>query len=496
MLNATDFYKTGHYAQYPEGTTSVYSNFTARSAKNAKMGSMFDDKTVFYGLQGFIKEFLIDEFNEAFFKLPKVEAVRRYKRRMDNALGPDAVSMEHIEALHDLGFLPVRIEALPEGSRVDIKVPYFTIQETIDEFFWVTNYLETLISCEMWKPITVATITYEYRRILNHYAELTGGSKEFTDWQIHDFSMRGMSGLHDAAVSGSAHLLSSFGTDTIPAIDRLEKYYFADSDKELIGGSVPATEHSVMCMGGKDDEIETFRKLITKDYPSGIVSIVSDTWDFWKVITEYARTLKPEILARQPNALGQAKVVFRPDSGDPADIICGNTRGASGAEYDGAIQCLWNIFGGTINEKGYKTLNQRVGLIYGDSITLERAKDILQRLADKGFASDNIVFGVGSFTYQYITRDTFGMAMKATWGVVNGEARELFKDPKTDVGSVKKSAKGLLRVVKEGSDYVLYDQQVPQHMWTLPNDLKCVFVDGEQFNLQSLSEIRERLKNE
>lgn len=496
-ITAVDFYKTGHAIQYPRGTELVYSNFTARSDQHAKVSSLYDGKTAFFGLQGFIKWFLVDTWNREFFYKPKREVIAAFKRRVDTSLGEGSVSVDQVAALHDLGYLPIHIKALPEGSRVDIKVPYFTVKNTRKEFYWLTNYIETVTSAEVWKPITAATIAYEYRRVMRHYAELTGSSLEFADWQCHDFSMRGMSGVHDASSTGAAHLLSHFGTDTIPAIDYLENYYFAQCEADLIGGSVPATEHSVMCMGGKVDEIETFRNLINNVYPSGIVSIVSDTWDFWKVVTEYAATLKEEILTRTPNALGQAKVVFRPDSGDPVKIICGDPDAPVGSpEHDGAVMCLWQVFGGTWVEGGdgenYRTLHERVGLIYGDSITIERQEEILKRLMAKGFSAGNIVFGVGSYTYQYITRDTFGMAMKATYGVVNGEGRELFKDPITDSGT-KKSAKGLLRVEKEGDNFVLYDQQTVEQEEL--GALRTVFKDGEPYNMQRLSAIRDRLKN-
>ena len=491
-LTQTDFYKTGHIFQYPQGTEMVYSNFTPRSAKHSPIDpDTFSNKVVFYGLQGFIKSFLIDTWNAEFFNQPKDKIVARYKRRLDTSLGPDAVPVSHIEALHDLGYLPIEIKALPEGSRVNIGVPVFTVKSTVPAFYWVTNYLETPISAEVWKPITNATIAYEYRQILDRWAAITGTFPGFVPWQGHDFSMRGISGLDESAISGSAHLLSFTGTDTISAIDYLEDYYGADAEKELIGGSVPATEHSVMCMGTMEGEIDTFRRLITKTYPAGVVSIVSDTWDFWKVITEYSVELKEDILNRKVNGLGLAKVVFRPDSGDPVKIIAGDPDAPiDSPEYKGAVECLWNIFGGDVSEQGYKTLNQRVGLIYGESITLQRAEIIMERLAAKGFSSGNVVVGIGSYTYQYNTRDSFGFAMKATYGVVNGNPREIFKNPKTDSG-LKKSAKGLLRVEYEDGNFVLYDQQtVAQEQ---QGKLKTVFKDGKLIVDQTLSEIRQRL---
>ena len=481
--HATDFYKTGHIKQYPEGTEYVYSNWTCRSDRWASVLPDFDHKVVFFGLQGVCQWLLIDLWNREFFNKPVAEVVGKYKRRMDSSLGAGAVSVNHIEDLHSLGYLPVLIKALHEGSRVDIRVPMWTIINTLPEFFWVTNYLETQLSAELWHQMTSATMAYEYRRLLDSYAGLTGGSKEFVPWQGHDFSFRGMTGITSATQSGAGHLLSFTGTDTISAIDYLENYYGGEST--FIGGSVPATEHSVMCMGGESGELETYRRLITEAYPSGIVSIVSDTWDFWHVLTETSLQLKDAILARE------GKVVFRPDSGDPVKIICGDKDAPiDSPDYKGAVQVLWEIFGGTTSEKGYKTLDSHVGLIYGDSISLERASDILDLLYCAGFTSSNIVFGIGSFTYQHVTRDTFGTAIKATWGAVNGVGRDLFKDPKTDNG-IKKSACGLVRVEYENGHFVLYDHQ--DAVQEKAGLLKPVFRDGKMLRFQYLSEIRIRL---
>ena len=488
-LTAIDFYKTDHRRQYPEGTSQVYSNFTARSAKLANvLPNSFDNKIVFFGLQYFLKHFLIESWNREFFEKPKAEVVRRYQRRMDTALGAGAVSCEHIAALHDLGYLPFRIKALPEGSRVPVGVPVLTVVNTVDEFFWLTNYIETVISSYIWKPTTSATTAFEFRKLLNAYACKTGSPLDMVPFQAHDFSFRGMSSLQDAGISGAGHLTAFVGTDTVPAIDLVEDYYEADAEAELIGCSVPATEHSVMCMGTEDGELATFARLIGELYPAGIVSIVSDTWDFWQVITEYVPMLKSQILARD------GKVVIRPDSGDPVKIIAGDPKAEPGsAAYKGAVECLWETFSGSITDRGYKLLDPHIGLIYGDSISLERAQQILEALERKGFASGNIVLGVGSFTYQYVTRDSFGFAMKATSGVVNGHRRAIFKDPKTD-GGAKKSARGLLRVELEDGEYRLYDDQTEDQ--EEQGSLQEVFVDGCLVNPQSFAAIRERLQKD
>ncbi|WP_198666716.1 nicotinate phosphoribosyltransferase [Taibaiella helva] len=481
-----DGYKVGHKFQYPDGTTLVYSNMTPRRSRNPET-----QEIVFFGLQYFIREYLVRQFDEAFFSQPKETVLKAYARRMDNYLGKDAVSYDHIVALHDLGYLPLEIKALAEGSLVPMRVPVLTIKNTLPEFFWLTNMLETLISAIIWKPCTSATTAFQYLKTFTRYAEETVGSdRSFIPWQGHDFSFRGMSGVEDALMSGAGHLLSFAGTDTIPAIDFLEAYYDANCEQELIGSSVPATEHSVMCMGSQDGEIGTFERLITRVYPAGIVSIVSDTWDFWQVITGFLPQLKDKILARE------GKVVIRPDSGDPVKIIVGDEDAIPGSpEYKGAVLCLWEIFGGSVTEKGYKLLDPHIGLIYGDSITTERQDAILEGLKRKGFASYNVVLGIGSYTYEYVTRDTFGFAMKATYGEVEGRGRDIFKDPKTDDGT-KKSAKGLMQVFRNAATGRL--ELKDQCSWEeeQQGELKTVFKDGKLTAVQTLAEIRERLKQQ
>jgi nicotinamide phosphoribosyltransferase len=433
-----DYYKADHRRQYPDDTKLIYSNMTARQSRLPDV-----DKVVFFGLQYAIKRYLIEEFNNKFFSVDENLAVSRYKRMMDFTLGKDAIDVSHIKALHKLGYLPVLIKAVAEGVEVPIKVPMFTIRNTHPEFAWVTNFLETLISQVVWPMINSATLAHRFRKLCDTWCENTWGDADFTQWQGHDFSARGMFGPEAAFMSGMAHLLSFTGTDTISAIEALETYYNANIEKELVGSSVYATEHSVMCAGTKEGEFDTYERLLTKVYPSGIVSIVSDTWDLWNVVDNYLPKLKDIILARK------GKLVIRPDTGDPVDILCGSTERLVDISFKrkGLIERLWDIFGGTVNEKGFKVLDPHIGAIYGDSITYERAEAIFSRLADKGFASTNIVLGIGSFYYQYNTRDTFGQAIKATYAEIGNDQRELFKDPITDNGAAKKSAKGLLAVM-------------------------------------------------
>lgn len=527
VILLTDGYKLDHRRQYPEGTEYVYSNWTPRS--NHYYPEAHEGVVVF-GIQYFIKKYLIKQFNEGFFNKPKDIAVAEFKRRVDTFLGPNNVGTKHIEELHDLGYLPIEIKALPEGTLCPIRVPALTFINTHPDFFWLTNYFETLISTTLWLPMTSATTARLYKRKLLRHAVRTGFSPDIDlNFLIHDFSMRGMAGVEAAIMSGMGHLTSFCGSETIPAIAALEEYYNADAEKETIASTIPATEHSVMGAGGKGDELETFKRLITGVYPKGFVSIVSDTWDFWKVMTEYLPQLKDIILSRD------GRVVIRPDSGDPVDIICGVsdrdiavsnnieyyvkgiaeadavTRELTYRELDnypennakfiiqpyqkkGAYELLWDIFGGTVNEKGFKVLDPHIGMIYGDSITLERQDEIYKRLEEKGFAATNLVLGVGSYTYQYKSRDSLGFAMETTWCQVNGKGREIFKNPKTDDGT-KKSLKGLIRVEQSRLTGELYAADRVSKAEEQKGELQTVFKDGKLLKDWTLKEIRDNVNS-
>jgi nicotinamide phosphoribosyltransferase len=488
-LFATDFYKVDHRRQYLEGTTEIYSNFTPRYVLPCKnLLDDFDGQVVMFGLQYFIKEYLLNTWSLGFFSRDKSTVINEYQQMISNALNLDDFNCSHLEALHDLGYLPIRIKAIDEGFRVPIGVPLLTIVNTHPDFFWLTNYLETAISATLWKPITVATIAFEFKRLLTRFAKLTGVHDGFVQFQAHDFSFRGMSGIEDAMICGSAHLTSFMGTDCIGAIDLLDKYYSGHAC-QIIGSSVPATEHSCMTCTGEEGEFDTIKRLITKVYPEGIVSIVCDSYDFWRVITDYLQRLYPDIVNRN------GKVVIRPDSGDPFKIICGDDDAPMGSpENVGLLSYLWSIFGGITNKEGFRELNTHIGIIYGDAITVDVAHKILTWLYEHKFASSNIVFGVGSFSYQYLTRDTFGFAMKATSAVINDERVAIFKNPKT--GSKKKSAKGLLHVEcdTETARFKLRDNvsEEDENMGCL----ETVFEDGCMIQQTNLKKIRNTLSIE
>lgn len=476
-----DFYKVSHREQYPEGTELVYSTWTPRDSRVEGV-----NEVVFFGLQAFIRKYLQDYFNENFFGKEKDFVVNEYTRIIKNTLGTPEVSTEHVEELHDLGHLPLLIKAVPEGTKVPLRVPMFTIENTDPRFFWLTNYIETLVSCELWKPCTSATIAQTYRKLLDSFAEETGGDPSFVDFQAHDFSMRGMPSMESGALSGAGHLLSFSGTDTITAIQFMEAYYNANVEREMVGTSIPATEHSVMCAYGQN-ELETYKRLITEVYPTGFVSIVSDTWDLWNVLENVITPLKETILARD------GKVVIRPDSGDPVRIICGDPHAMSELDQKGVVESLWDIFGGTVNEKGFKELDPHIGCIYGDAITFDRCKEINEQLKAKGFASTNMVYGIGSFTYQYNTRDTFGFALKSTYCRINGDEKQIFKDPATDTG-VKKSQKGRVAVVERNGKLTFIDQLTS--LDKIEDDLlQPVFENGRLVKERSFSEIKGRVNS-
>lgn len=478
-----DFYKLAHRAMYPEGTQTVYSTWTPRVSRVKGV-----EHVVNFGQQAFIMK-MMAIFEENFFSRPKTEVIAEYARIIKFTLGTANPETKHLEDLHDLGYLPLSIKALPEGAIVPLRVPTMTVQNTDPRFFWLTNYIETLASCELWQATTSATLANEFRKALNKAALETTGSIDGAMFQGHDFSMRGMSSLESAVLSGMGHLINFPGTDTVPSIQGAEYFYGANVEKELVGTSIPATEHSIQCAYG--DDLAYLKRMISVVHPSGFVSVVSDGYDYWDVLNNVCRELKSEIMARD------GRVVIRPDSGDPVKIVCGDPEAPLGSvEQKGSIQILWEIFGGTVTPQGFKVLDSHIGLIYGDAITLPRANEIISRLRARGFASTNVVFGIGSYTYQYNTRDTFGFAMKSTLCVINGKEKAIFKNPKTDDGT-KKSQKGRVVVLKDtaglGNSYTMYDGFSLSDV-VAQDELKEIFRDGKLLVKHTFEEIRARVR--
>lgn len=587
----SDGYKLGHAAMYADGTETVYSNLTPRSDRiyRQKATRYYDGKLVVIGMQGAIME--IVENWQKFFDMDKGIAIARFKLLCDFYLGPDSVSVEGLSKLHDLGYLPLEIKTIDEGRKVPMGIPVLTIRNTVAHAYWLVNFLETTISDLTWKGMTNATIAGEYKAMLLDFANRTGSPVEGVAFQAHDFSARGMSGPEDAARSGFGHIAHFLGTDTLGSVLYSMEYYGA---KDFVAASVPATEHAVTTSNilrieqelqdgsykfldrrhlninnaMRRDAVEVrliaevmFLYELNNKFPKGILSNVLDSFDFYGMLTKGLPYLHEVIMARESNGITPGKLVVRPDSGDPVEVICGVDvvdidcdflhyddpdgiaeyvagwwadevfdgdtskffiRDNTGTviaitvraeeEYDrmyaryvdyeiapltpeqkGAIQVLWEQFGGTVTSKGYKLLDEHIGLIYGDSITTQRCLEILERLEAKGFASGNVTMGVGSYTYQCNTRDTFGFAVKATYTEVNGRGISIFKDPKTD--SKKKSARGLLFVGRTTeAGYFLDDDVRPSDEASEENLLRLVFKDGRFVRTTTLEQIRMRLE--
>ena len=470
-LLLTDVYKMGHMEQYPGDTVEVYSYLEARKP---------NQPVVFFGLQYILMEYLSKPLTRE-----NGEEFLHYHREI---LGEPSPSVqEKIRALTDLGYWPLSIKAVPEGTRLGSRNILFSIRNTRPEFFWCVGFVESLL-LKVWNSCTVATHSRKFHELVTRYAERTCDNLDHVPYQVHDFGYRGVSSEETAAVSGAAHLLNFQGSDTVIANWFLDKFYAAAGSVK--GRSVPASEHSVMCSFGRDGEYEAFDRMLDL-YPAGVVSIVSDTYDYFKILTDYAPRRRDRIMARQ------GKVVFRPDSGTPEDIICGipQAHGApsrdASPEVKGSLELLWDVFGGTVNSKGYRVLDSHIGLIYGDGMYYERFETILARMETLGFASSNLVIGVGGLLLQNHNRDELAFSVKATRIVRrHGEKVEIYKDPATDPS--KKSKRGLMTLTRDGSGgYVTKDQVNDAEEAT--GELQEVFRDGQCKRVYSLDEVRANL---
>jgi len=499
-----DFYKLSHVTFY-KNVTGTYATFTPRVSHRPGI-----DKMVVFGVQAFLKN-VNDYFNTKFFNLSEDDAVGRFvsfNQKTGNVVSE--IFVEKLRKLHQLGYLPIKIKALKEGSVISHNVPFATIQSTDEDCFWVAQWIETWFSNEVWKACTSATTAHYYRQILNKYNALTSDIDWIKDWQCHDFSARGMSGWFDASISGAGHCLSFTGSDTCSVVDFVDYYY--PGDNGLILSSVPATEHSIQQAFLDPDTNDTF----DSDYqytqntldacPTGLVSQVSDGYDFWRFIENILPLFKNKILARD------GKFVVRPDSSPktPYEIIVGDSEAPEGsAENKGLVQCLYDIFGGSVNSKGYIDLDPHIGLIYGDAISLIIWNKILAGLQAKGFSSNCVVVGVGSASYTGfggglhetpnpkpygISRDTHGMAIKET-AVASGVGNEkiwrpTYKDPLTD-NSGKKSHKGFIRIEQVGNDFIVHQNVSLEE--EAGGALELVFENGKLLRHQSFADVRAEL---
>ena len=566
----TDFYKTIHHLAYVPGLEYLVSYWTPRMSRIPSV-----EKAVLFGLQYYMKKYLIDAFNEDFFNVPWEDLEKEYVRLIGHTMTKQAANADFLKELHDLGYLPIEISAVPEGTRVPLRCPMIQIKNTVKGFGWLVNYIETLTSCNIWAPITGATIGANFREKQEYYYNLsvvpTDPSAPPKAALCGDFAMRGMMTPEAAFVMSASHLLSYTGSATIAATPFLEAYYNCDCEKEVVGKGVPSTEHSVMSSYGRDGEFECYRHLIEDVFPEGLLSIVSDTYDYWNVLTNYIPKLKDSILKRD------GKIIIRGDIGDPVDIVCGKLKAEDYMVIDGltedgikdyfknyakekwcgdcrahtswfnvrindylyyveahhkfiedecegfyvsavedvtfekseitpamkgTVELLWDTFGGYVNEKGYKVLDKHIGAIYGDGITIDRATAIWKRLTDKGFSISNASLGIGSFTYQYLTRDSLSQALKATHSIVEGEERQIYKDPITDKvkgNNFKKSQRGACYLYKDEDGEIKYTdghtlEELKDDKYK-DNLLVPVFRDGKILKETSLAEIRNRLHN-
>lgn len=474
-----DYYKAVHAEMLPKKITKSVSYFTPRMSRITRW-----DKVVMFGLQGFIKTYLIDYFNKEFFERPFEEVIAEYKRVMDNTLGANIYGIKKIEKLHKLGYLPIEIIALPEGTRVPMHVPMFGITNTHPDFAWLPQALESLISAESWHPMIAATVGYTYREIVNCYYDRTCDDSLEKARALGAFDFRGEECTESAIKAGAGWCLSFLNTATVPVVPYLERLYCCDCTKEPVAFGSPSTEHAVMCSNYAvdGDEITFLRRLLTEIYPNASVSVVLDSYDYWNVIENILPQLKEEILNHD------GCMLMRGDSGDCVEVV---TK---------TVFKLWEEFGGTINSKGYKVLDPHVKAIYGDSITVQRCEQIYKILEKNGFACSNVALGVGSFSFQCIeedgilkpfTRDTFSSCIKATYCEIDGKPYPIFKNPKD--GGFKKSQKGCCIVSEENGELQYRDELNWEEAASGDNLLQTVFKDGALIKEQSLSEIRNRL---
>ncbi len=440
ILTKTDGYKLEHALQYPDKTELVFSSLSTRSSNH----SYINDQIYVFGLE-YIKTKLIDEW-ENFFALSEDEL-----KEVLTFFGAFASSYHQLANFDTNRFyrlwkhqrLPLKIQVLKDHSIVPLKTPLITIYNLDPDFYWVTNYIESYLLTTTWPIITSATISYHMKKLFKKYLDKTSDNDSFIDLQGTDFSYRGMSGNTSGILSGLGHLANFSSSSTLQAVLEYQKYWNA---KQIT--SAPATEHSVMTAYGADNEAFSYAHIIDK-YPKGILSMVSDSWNLWNVVDNILPNLKDKILARE------GKIVVRPDSGNPVEIVCGNPNASDEAARLGVLRLLAKHFGTTINSKGYKVLNSKVGLIYGDSITFTMVSKLLQAISDLGFSTENIVFGMGATLYQSNNRDTFGFVFKTSYVQINGVGYPVQKNPITNQN--KKSFKGLVGVFSKDNNIVVKD---------------------------------------
>ena len=402
ILN-TDSYKVSMLKQYPAGTTNVYSYIESRGGRY--------DRTVMFGLQAFIKEYLLEPITQADIDIAD-EILTAHGEPFPRAM------WQHILDKHN-GYLPVVIRAVPEGTVVPVSNVLATIENTDPECFALTTWLETALLRAVWYGTTVATQSYTIKQVILDYLEKTG-DPSLIDFKLHDFGARGVSSLESAGIGGAAHLVNFMGSDTITGVLYAREFYNAG----IAGFSIPAAEHSTITSWGRDGEVDAYRNMLTNfAKPGAILAVVSDSYDVFNAASKlWGEELRDEVIA------SGAVVVIRPDSGDPVTV---NKE---------LVQILDSKFGSTVNSKGFKVLNN-VRLIQGDGINELTVRSILGAFMALGYSADNIAFGMGGALLQIIDRDTQRFAMKCSSIQINGVWQDVVKDPVTDSGKRSKGGR-------------------------------------------------------
>ena len=451
ILN-TDSYKVSMFKQYPAGTTGVYSYIESRGGRY--------DSTVFFGLQAFIKEYLLCPITQADIDI--ADEILTAHGEPFNRAGWQYILDKH------RGFLPVVIRAVPEGTVVPVKNVLATIENTDPECFWLTTWLETALLRAVWYGTTVATQSYTIKQVILDYLERTGDPTTI-DFKLHDFGARGVSSLESAGIGGAAHLVNFMGTDTISGILFAREYYNAG----IAGFSIPAAEHSTITSWGRDNEVKAYENMVKQFGRAGsILAVVSDSYDIFNAASKlWGEDLKQLVID------SGATVVIRPDSGDPVEV---NRR---------LVEILGEKFGYTTNAKGFKVLNN-VRLIQGDGINELTVRSILGAFMAMGWSADNIAFGMGGALLQIVDRDTQRFAMKCSAAEVNGQWIDVVKDPVTDSG--KKSKAGRVTLWTNGTGEYVSSVDEPKQWadrgWT--NALVPVFWNGNLHKDYTFEEVR------
>jgi len=455
----TDSYKVTHHYFYPEGTEKIYSYLESR------VGAEFN-KTIFYGLQYIIKKYLEGQ-------VVTEEKINEADELMASHLGEgifNRAGWEYILDEHD-GKLPIEIKAVPEGTPVDVSNVLMTVENTDKKSYWLPNYLESLL-LQVWYPSTVATLSAEVRKLSNFYLEVTGSVKDNLDFMLHDFGYRGSSSTESSMLSGSAHLLSFSGTDTIPALTIPENYY---NDSNVYGFSVQATEHSVMTSLGPEGEMSQILNVIDKA-KDGVLSMVIDSYNYRNFLTEAGKSgseLNDAILSFLD--VEGNKVVFRPDSGEPVSttIDC--------------LNLLLDGFGCHLTDKGYKVFDLNIGLLWGDGLNYQKIRDILFAMKSNGWAAHNIIFGMGGGLHTAVNRDTQRNAFKCSAQLRDGKWNDIFKNP---LDSSKKSKTGRFKLIRENNSFKTVSIDTDGE-----DCLQTVFKNGELLIDDKFSDIKARALN-